>query len=46
MAAGDCVFLDDVLANVEGAKQVGLHGIQFFNAAQAERELRELGLVF
>ncbi|KJY94873.1 HAD family hydrolase [Pseudoalteromonas piscicida] len=46
LAADDCVFLDDVLANVEGAKQVGLHGIQFFNAAQAERELRELGLVF
>ncbi|GEK11961.1 HAD family hydrolase [Pseudoalteromonas peptidolytica] len=46
LAAGDCVFLDDVLANVEGAKQVGLHGIQFFNAAQAERQLRELGLIF
>ncbi|MEK0157608.1 HAD family phosphatase [Pseudoalteromonas piscicida] len=46
LEAGDCVFLDDVLVNVEGAKQVGLHGIQFFNAAQAERELRELGLVF
>ncbi|PCK33160.1 HAD family hydrolase [Pseudoalteromonas piscicida] len=46
LAANECVFLDDVLANIEGAKQVGLHGIQFFNAEQAERELRGLGLAF
>jgi len=29
LAAPDCVFIDDVLANVEAAQAVGMHGIVF-----------------
>ncbi len=38
------VFLDDMAANIEGAKAVGIHGIQFFNARQAEQALAEYGV--
>lgn len=44
--AEECVFLDDMPHNVEGAKNVGIHAIQFFSAAQAEQELKTLGLKF
>jgi 2-haloacid dehalogenase len=33
------VFFDDNLANVEGAKAVGIHGIQFVSAEQIRKEL-------
>ena len=35
----ESVFIDDVLANIEGAKQLGLHTIWFKDAAQCRREL-------
>ncbi|WP_367990256.1 HAD family hydrolase [Vibrio sp. NTOU-M3] len=38
------VFLDDMLPNVEGAQQVGIHGIQFLNAQQATQALNKLGV--
>ena len=41
---GECVFLDDNLANVEAAKKLGIHAIQFITKAETERELRELGV--
>jgi len=40
------VFIDDVAANVAGARHVGLAAIQFHDAAQCERELAALGLAF
>lgn len=40
------VFIDDMLHNVEGARAVGMHAIQFTTAEACERELQELGLVF
>ncbi len=46
LVAEECVFLDDMPHNVEGAKNVGIHAIQFFSAAQAEQELKTLGLKF
>jgi epoxide hydrolase-like predicted phosphatase len=36
------VFLDDMLANVDGAKAVGMHAIHFHNPAQARAELEQL----
>lgn len=42
LKAEECVFFDDLVKNVEGAKQVGIHGICFKNKEQAEKELHEL----
>jgi putative hydrolase of the HAD superfamily len=42
--AKDTVFIDDVDVNIQAAAKVGLHTIQFQNAAQCERELRALGV--
>jgi putative hydrolase of the HAD superfamily len=42
----ECVFIDDRSLNLEGACRLGLHTIQFLNAAQMEAELRILGLEF
>jgi putative hydrolase of the HAD superfamily len=38
----ESVFIDDVRANVEGAKSVGLHGIQFFSTEQCALELNKI----
>lgn len=46
LIAEQCVFLDDMPHNVEGAKSVGMHAIQFLSAEQAESELKALGLQF
>jgi putative hydrolase of the HAD superfamily len=35
----ESVFIDDLLPNIESAKQVGLHAIWFKDAAQCRREL-------
>jgi 2-haloacid dehalogenase len=43
-AAGDAVFIDDVLANVEGATAVGMAGVHHRSAAETVAELRALGL--
>jgi putative hydrolase of the HAD superfamily len=41
----ECVFIDDLLPNIESARQVGLQAILFKDAAQCQRELeRILGL--
>ena len=43
----ESVFVDDNADNVEGARKVGMHAIQFKNAAQLEQELKEVyGLQF
>jgi putative hydrolase of the HAD superfamily len=36
------VFIDDFALNIDGARAVGLHAIQFHDAAQCERELNAL----
>jgi putative hydrolase of the HAD superfamily len=38
----ETVFIDDVLANIESAKQVGLHTIWFKDAAQCRGELEQI----
>jgi putative hydrolase of the HAD superfamily len=38
----ECVFIDDLLPNIECARQVGLHAIWFKDAAQCRRELERI----
>ena len=38
------VFIDDVEVNIAAAARLGMHTIQFRDAAQCERELRSLGV--
>lgn len=40
----ECVFLDDTMANLEGAQKFGIHTILFRNPEQAAEELRKLGV--
>lgn len=40
----ETVFIDDLLKNVEGARNLGLHGIQFSDATQCREELKRLGI--
>ncbi len=42
----ETVFLDDMQANVDGAKRIGLQACLFTSAAQCEQDLRALGLRF
>jgi 2-haloacid dehalogenase len=41
---GRAVFIDDVLANVEGAQAIGMHGVHHRSAAETIRALQALGL--
>ena len=40
----ECVFLDDLPANIEGAKRMGMHGIVFTGLEDALVELEKLGV--
>jgi 2-haloacid dehalogenase len=40
---GEAVFIDDVVANVEGARAIGMHGIHHRSAAATATELRAFG---
>ncbi|TBR23165.1 hypothetical protein EPO15_06550 [bacterium] len=44
-AAGDCLFIDDLAANVAGAKAAGLRALRFKGAARLEKDLLGLGLL-
>lgn len=44
LKAEECVFLDDMEANIASAKAVGMQGILFKTKEQAEEELRALGV--
>jgi putative hydrolase of the HAD superfamily len=41
-AAAESVFLDDVLANIEGARAVGMQGIHFTHPERSLDELKQL----
>ncbi len=45
LAAADAVFIDDVAANVAGAAALGIHALQFHDAATTRAELQGLGLL-
>ena len=42
LKAGECVFLDDNLRNVEAAREAGWHALRFRDARSAEEELSRL----
>ncbi len=44
LRAEESVFLDDLQKNIDAAKALGMHGIQFKNKEQAREELRKLGV--
>jgi putative hydrolase of the HAD superfamily len=44
LAAGRTVFIDDISANAEAARQAGLQAIHFQNFDQARAELTKLGV--
>ena len=44
LEASETVFIDDMPYNVEGAKAVGMAGIQFSDAVQCENALRAFGV--
>ena len=46
LIAKNCVFIDDNLRNVEAARKVGIHAIQFKNSQQLKNELNHLGVSF
>lgn len=41
LAPSETIFLDDILANVEGARQVGMHAIHFTTADACQKELKD-----
>ncbi|MGO4572503.1 HAD family hydrolase [Microvirga sp. 2TAF3] len=43
LEAGNCIFIDDSKANVEGAKAVGMHAIHFVESVDLAAELRQHG---
>jgi 2-haloacid dehalogenase len=43
LAAQDCLFIDDALKNVDGAKAVGMHGHHFTSPAELANALRSHG---
>jgi 2-haloacid dehalogenase len=43
VAAADCLFIDDVAANVDGAKAAGIAAVQFTSAAALRRLLASAG---
>lgn len=40
----ECVFLDDNARNVEAARKMGIHAIQFTTKEEAVKELKKLGV--
>lgn len=43
--AEECFFTDDMVANVDAARQCGIHAVQFHSAEQLEEEFRQRGLL-
>jgi len=43
-APGSCIFIDDALANVEGARAVGLQAVHYRDTSSLIAELRRLGV--
>jgi 2-haloacid dehalogenase len=43
LVASDCVFIDDSVKNVEGAREVGMHALHFRTPERLAEELSRLG---
>jgi len=44
LKAEECVFIDDVMANIDGAAEVGIRGVNYKSYDQVREELKELGV--
>lgn len=42
LKAEECIFVDDLQENVQGANSVGIHGIQFTSYEEADRKMRQI----
>jgi putative hydrolase of the HAD superfamily len=42
--SNECIFIDDLIANIETAQSVGIKGIVFENSIKLIRELNQLGI--
>jgi len=45
LKADECLFIDDNIANVHGAENVGIHGLQFVGIEQLEKDLQKKGIL-
>ncbi len=43
LAAAECVFIDDLEANIEAAKRIGMEGIIFTDKESASKQIEALG---
>ena len=41
----ECLFIDDLLENIQAAKQIGIEGIHFISSEQLKQELAHLGII-
>ena len=41
----ECLFIDDLLENIQAAKQIGIEGIHFISCEQLKQELVHLGII-
>ena len=41
----ECLFIDDLLENIQAAKQIGIEGIHFISSGQLKQELVHLGII-
>ena len=44
LEADECLFIDDNIANVQGAENVGIHGLQFTDIEKLKKDLQEMGI--
>jgi 2-haloacid dehalogenase len=44
LVAGDCIFIDDSAANVEGARKIGMHAVHYREPLDLGAELRRYGI--
>ncbi|MCR1898321.1 HAD family phosphatase [Irregularibacter muris] len=45
LTPSQCIFIDDMKPNAQGAEKVGIRGIHFISPQQLEAELKELGVL-
>ena len=41
----ECLFIDDLLENIQAAKQIGIEGVHFISSEQLKQELVRLGII-
>ena len=41
----ECLFIDDLLENIQAAKQIGIEGIHFRSSEQLKQDLVHLGII-